>query len=182
MPQTKLILTGAPRVGKTTLLRRLVDTHPWGAGGIVVHEVTDHEGKRTGFELHQVWKEPFGPLRTVASTVLALAGHPWPLQYGRYGVNPEALDLAVTALDAAMHQGALVVIDEIGPLQLRSDQFRDAVLRCADSQAGLVATLCQSEDPFVAALRSRPGLRVVEVTRANREHLASGLRGWLATP
>lgn len=177
----KLILTGAPRVGKTTLLRRLVDSHPWGAGGILVHELTEPSGQRNGFELHQVWKEPFGALRTVSSAVLALTGHRWPLQYGRYGVNPEALTLAVTALDAAMHQGALVVIDEIGPLQLLSDQFRDAVLRCADSPVSLVATLCQSEDPFVAGLRNRPGLRLVEVTRANRQYLATGLTGWLAT-
>lgn len=157
-----------------------MNSHPGEAGGVVVHETTDPSGKRTGFDLHMVWKEPFGELRTIDSTVLALASHPWPLQYGRYGVNPEALTLTVTALDAAMHQGALVVIDEIGPLQLLSDRFRDAVLRCADSQARLVATLCQSADPFLAALRNRPGLRVVEVTRANRQHLANGLTDWLA--
>lgn len=175
----KLILTGAPRTGKSTLLRRLVDSHPWGAGGIIATELPDSDGSRAGFALQVVWKEPHGSLRIIDQAVLALADHPWPLQYGRYGVNPEALALAVRALDSAMHEGGLVVIDEIGPLQLLSLEFRDAVLRCAESPAGLAATLCQSQDPFVTALRSRPGLRVVEVTRANRRHLLDGLKTWL---
>jgi len=99
---------------------------------------------------------------------------------GRYVLRPEALTLAVQALDAAMHEGCLVIIDEIGPFQLTSPAFRDAVLRCLDGPCDLLATVAQSQDPFVELLKARPGVRVMEVTWQNRAHLADGLQGWIS--
>jgi nucleoside-triphosphatase len=178
----KLVLTGAPRTGKSTLLRRLAEAFPGNAGGFVVTELRSPAGRRCGFALHVVWRTPDTRLTTVQQVVLAHEEWPSPLHVGRYGVNPEALAVAVRALDSAMHEGALVLIDEIGPLQLLSEAFHDAVLRCLDSRCPMVATLGQATHPFVHQLRSRPGVRVLEVSRQNRDALARGLATWLAAP
>lgn len=181
----KLLLTGAPRCGKSTLVRRLVERFPGNAGGMMAAELLGPEGRRCGFELQVVWRSAGGELRVVDRAVLAEAApdemaEPLPgARVGRYFVRPEALSLAVRALDGAMHEGGLVVIDEIGPLQLASPAFRDAVLRCLDGPGDLLATVAQSQDAFVELLKARPGVRVVEVTRQNRQHLAEGLETWI---
>jgi len=175
----KLLLAGAPRSGKSTLVRRLVDAFPGNAGGMMVSELTGADRRRCGFELQVVWRGYGGALRVAERTTLAQDGLPSGLRVGRYGVNPEALALAVRALDAAMHEGGLVIIDEIGPLQLVSPAFADAVLRCLDGPCHQLGTLAQAQDPFVEQIRARPGVRVLEVTRQNRQHLAEGLQGWV---
>lgn len=175
----KLLLAGAPRSGKSTLIRRLVDCFPGNAGGIMVTELLGPDRRRCGFEVQIVWRSAGGTLQIVERAVLALEGPGPGLKAGRYCVSPEALALTVKAIDAAMHEGGLVIIDEIGPLQLVSAEFQDAVLRCLDGPGHLLATLAQSQDPFLEKLRTRPGLRVVEVTRHNRQHLAEGLQAWL---
>ncbi|HYG58002.1 MAG TPA: nucleoside-triphosphatase, partial [Symbiobacteriaceae bacterium] len=173
-PTMKLILTGAPRAGKTTLLKSLVNAYPGAAGGIISVALPN----RGGFELQVVWKPPWGPLQVADRAVLARAAEHTPR---RYGIDPEALSLAVRALDGAMHEDSLVIIDEIGPLQMASPEFQDAVLRCFDGPGSLIATLGQWQDPLVDGLRTRPGVRVVEVTAANRQHLAEALPKWLST-
>jgi nucleoside-triphosphatase len=196
----KLLLTGAPRSGKSTLVRRLVDRFPGNAGGMMVAELLGPEGRRCGFEVQVVWRSAGGGLRVVDRAVLAeavleapaaqAAGRDRPVgspeadpaaqaRTGRYALRPEALALAIQALDAAMHEGGLVIIDEVGPLQLTSPAFRDAVLRCLDGPGDLLATVAQSQDPFVALLKARPGVRVLEVTRQNRADLAEGLQAWV---
>ncbi len=175
----KVLLTGAPRSGKSTLVRRLVGRYPGAAGGFLTAEVLRDDGRRCGLELLAIWRAPGQPLTVVERAQLAGVSDPSPVRVGRYGVSPAAVDLAVRALDAAMHEGALVVIDEIGPMQSRFEPFRDAVRRCLDSRNPMVATLAQGGDPFLDEVRSRPGARVVEVTRANRCYLPAGLLTWL---
>jgi nucleoside-triphosphatase len=176
----KLLLTGAPRCGKSTLVRRLVEAYPGIAGGVIGAELTGEDRRRCGFELQIVWKAPGAGLAVVERTVLARAEASGDCQIGRYGVSTGALETAVRALDGAMHEGGLVIVDEIGPLLLVSTAFQDAVLRCLDGPGDLLATLSQSQDPFLERLRARPGVRMVEVTRANRQHLADSLRPWIS--
>jgi nucleoside-triphosphatase len=176
----KLLLTGAPRSGKSTLVRRLVEAYPGIAGGIIGVELVGPDRRRCGFELQTVWKAPDAGFAVVERTVLARAEAPGDWQVGRYGVRAGALAMAVRALDGAMHEGGLVIIDEIGPLLLVSPAFQDAVLRCLDGPGHLLATLSQSQDPFLEGLRARPGVRSVEVNRANRQHLAESLRTWVS--
>ncbi|MDF2626685.1 MAG: hypothetical protein K0R39_516 [Symbiobacteriaceae bacterium] len=179
----KLLLTGAPRSGKSTLVRRLLEGFAGNAGGMMATELLGSDGRRCGFEVQVVWRPAGGALQVMERAVLAEAaadGAAAGPRVGRYILRPEALTLAVKALDAAMHEGGLVIIDEIGSLQLASPAFRDAVMRCLDGPCDLLATVAQTQDPFVGAMKGRPGVRVVEVTRQNREHLAAGLRAWVS--
>ncbi|MFZ5824760.1 MAG: nucleoside-triphosphatase [Bacillota bacterium] len=174
----KLLLTGAPRSGKSSLIRKLAESSA-GAAGILTVERKGPEGRRVGFDLQAVLCRPGRPLQVLEQAPLARLALLSPLRVGRYGVEPAALDLAVQALDGAMHEGALVVIDEIGPIQICSPAFREAVDRCLDSRCSLLGALSTQEDPYLAAIRKRPGVRVLEVTRQNRAHLAEGLSAWL---
>lgn len=174
----KLLLTGAPRSGKSSLIRKLAEGSQ-GAAGILTVERQGPDRRRIGFDVQAVFCRPGRPLQVLEQAPLARLARPSALKVGRYGVEPAALDLAVRALDGAMHEGALVLIDEIGPLQICSPAFREAVDRCLDSRCSLLGSLSNQEDPYLAAIRSRPGVRVLEVTPHNRVHLAEGLTTWL---
>lgn len=175
----KVLLSGQPRVGKSKLVRRLAEEYPGNAGGVLAAEILGDNGRRCGFELHAVWSGPGVPLTVVERAVLARDDRWSPLRVGRYYVDAGAVEIAVRALDAAMHEGGLVLIDEIGPLQIAVPAFRDAVLRCLDSRGQLLGTIARAEDPFLEAVRHRPGVRLLDVTRQNSHHLADGLRNWL---
>lgn len=175
----KLLLTGAPRSGKSTLVRRLVEAFPGNAGGMMVAEVLGPDRRRRGFELQVIWRSAGGGLQVMERKLLAHEDLQGELRVGRYGICREAMALAVKALDAAMHEGGLVVADEIGPLQLVDPAFQDAVLRCLDGPCDLLGTVAQSQEPFLEAVKARPGVRVMEVTRQNRQHLAAALPLWI---
>lgn len=174
----KLLLTGAPRSGKSSLIRKLAEASP-GAAGIITVERRGPNQKRVGFDLQAVWCRPGRPLQVVEQAPLARVGYLSAIKVGRYGIDPAALELAVRALDSAMHEEVLVLIDEIGPLQICSPAFREAVDRAFDSRCALLGALSSQEDPYLAALRQRPGVRLLEVTPHNRVHLAEGLLPWL---
>lgn len=175
----KVLLTGPLRAGKSRVLRQLAQSYPGNCGGVLVGEIRDRARKRSGFELQVVWSGPGRPLQVLDRAVLARL-EPWsPIRVDRYWINPAALSLGVQALDAAMHEGGLVLVDEIGPLQIISEPFRDAVRRCLDGPVRLVGSISQAPDPFLEEVRNRPGVRLLEVTRHNSRHLAEGLSRWL---
>ncbi|MDQ7030090.1 MAG: nucleoside-triphosphatase [Ardenticatenia bacterium] len=95
---------------------------------------------------------------------------------GRYGVDLRALDtLAVRAVHQAVDARTLVVIDEIGPMELLSPAFRRAVIRAVEEGEGMVATVAQRPHPFVQTLQARPGVELVVLSPENREGLVEAL-------
>lgn len=175
----KVLLTGPPRSGKSRLLRQLAERYPGNAGGYLVQEILDSDRRRAGFELLVVWSGPGSGLRTVSRSVLARL-EPWtPHRVGRYWLEEATVMRAVQALDAAMHEGGLVLVDEIGPLQIGVPAFRDALSRCFDQAGPLLGSISTVADPFLDSLRARPGLRLLEVNRQNSRHIAEGIHRWL---
>lgn len=102
---------------------------------------------------------------------LAHVDLPGPPRVGQYGVDLEPLErLAIPALQPA--PGTLVVIDELGKMELASRAFRDAVEELFASPADVVATVHLSRHPLTDALKARPDVERLQVTAANRDDLA----------
>jgi nucleoside-triphosphatase len=68
-----------------------------------------------------------------------------------------------------------VVIDEIGPMEIRSPIFREVVSEALDSEVLVLATIFARPLPFTESIKSRPDVRLIEVHPENREHLVSEL-------
>ena len=95
---------------------------------------------------------------------------------GRYGLDLDALDgLGVGAVQAALRAGWLVVIDEIGPMEIASASFREAVQAALQHHAGLLGAIVQRGIPFTDAVKRRAGVKLIEVTGANRDLLPGRL-------
>ena len=167
-----LLLTGRPGVGKTTALRSVVAQLGAKAGGFYTGEIRE-AGRRTGFQLVTL----DGPAGILAGLNISS-----PYRVGRYGVHLSNLEeLGVEALWQAIQnpEVMVVVIDEIGKMELFSTAFRQAVLAGLDSPKAVIGTITLARSPWVDALKARPDVTLLEVTAANRSACPELILAWL---
>ncbi len=162
----KVLLTGRPGCGKTTLIKRVVSNLARRAGGFYTEEI--REGRtRAGFKIVTLDGE---------EAVFAHVDLKTPEHVGKYGLDLSALErIGVGAVHQALQARRLVVIDEIGPMEIRSLIFRDAVNEALDSKVPLLATIFARPLPFTEAIKSRPDVTLIEVRPDKRERLVSEL-------
>jgi nucleoside-triphosphatase len=165
----RLLIEARPGAGKTTAIGRLAERLD-APGGFLTREMRS-KGRRIGFEI-----ETFGGERGV----LAHVDLPGPPRVGRYGVDLEEFErLALPSLDSP---AGVVLIDELGKMELASERFRDAVLALFDGDVPIVATVHTFRHPFTDALKARPEVSLVKLTRANRDGLPHELWNLLHAP
>ena len=170
----KILVEGRPGAGKTTVAVRLADLlaeRGVELGGFVTHEMRER-GRRVGFAV-----ETMGGKRATLAHVSLLG----PPRVGRYGVDVDAFErLALPTLEKAPPRG-VVVVDEIGKMELASHGFREALVRLLDGPAGVVATIHVFGDPFTDAIKRRRDVERLPLTRATRAELPAQLADKLTT-
>ena len=165
------LLTGRPGVGKTTCVRRVLELVGRPAGGFLTEEL--REGTtRVGFVL-----------RTLDGhrAMLAHVARRGPPRVGKYGVDVDTLDrIGVPAIRTAVAAGHVVVIDEIGKMELASAAFRAAVDEALRSPATVLGTILAASHPWADRLKRDPAVTLVDVTLATRDALPRELAERLA--
>jgi nucleoside-triphosphatase len=76
----------------------------------------------------------------------------------------------------------VVVIDEIGKMELFSEAFRGAVLAALGSGKRVLGTIMLAPHPWADNVKRRPEVEVVALTRANRDEVVEGVAEWLSSP
>ena len=165
-----ILLTGKPGCGKTTLIRRLLENVPGDVGGFYTQEIREG-GRRKGFEIITLDGE---------RGILAHVDIQSSQRLGKYRLDLHALErLAVPAIREAAAQGALVVIDEIGPMEIRSKEFRQAVVQTIQRGAKVLGTIVQRSMPFTDEIKRMPGVQVIKITLANRQEMQTSIQTML---
>jgi nucleoside-triphosphatase len=165
------ILTGAPGVGKTTVLTKTVDAlkaKGVSVGGMITREVRE-DNVRVGFEIVDLTSGKRGWLAQVD-------GQSGP-QVGKYQVNLNDLDkIGVAAITQALEKCSAVAIDEIGPMELFSPKFKQVVTQVLESKK-LVLTVVhgKAKDPLVTQVKRRVDAEIFNVTFSNRKILPEKL-------
>jgi nucleoside-triphosphatase len=164
---SRILLEGRPGAGKTTAIARLAEILR--AEGVLVTGILTHELRegpaRVGFALETLDGRR-GMLAHVGVRGAAL-------RVGRYGVVLDDLErLAIPALRAPAD---VVVVDELGRMELASAAFRDAVSELFERPVAVVATVHAKRDPFTDALKRRPSIDILRLTPSNRADLPAAL-------
>ncbi|MFI9310674.1 nucleoside-triphosphatase [Streptomyces triculaminicus] len=170
----RILIEGRPGVGKTTAIRALADRlSDRTVAGFTTREMREG-GTRVGFALDTL---------DGRHGVLAHVDFPGPPRVGRYGVDLGVMeDLALPTLRAVSSQrdtgglpAPVVLIDELGHMELACPGFQDTVRSLFETPVDLVATVHVHRDPFTDALKERGDVEVLHLSPANRDALPSEL-------
>ena len=158
-----ILLTGRPRVGKTTFIKDVVRRLPGQAGGFYTEEMRER-GRRQGFKIVTLDGQ---------EGVLADVGIKSRMRVSKYGVKLADLEgIGVAAIREAIAQKDYVIIDEIGKMELFSTAFKDAVWEAIHSDKPVLGTITLSSHPWADRVKALPQVTIIEVTCANRDRIA----------
>ena len=167
MPKRILLLTGNPGVGKTTVLTKTADAlkaQGYTVGGMISREIREG-GTRVGFEILDLNSGRRGWLAHVSQK----SGP----QVGKYRVNIEDLSsVGAEAIFAAVENCDVIAIDEVGPMELFSEKFKEAARKALESCKPVVAVVhWKAQDKLIVEARNREDAELITVTSENREKL-----------
>ena len=164
------LLTGRPGTGKTTIIRQAIAESRVRAGGFYTEEIRNGGG-RQGFRITTLDGK-----QAILAHVDITSRH----RVGKYGVDIDNLDkVGVAALHQAIKESGLIVIDEIGKMELFSPHFRETVLQAVNSGRKVLGTIMLSLHPFADEIKRHPAVKTVEVSSANRSQVLKEVTRWL---
>jgi nucleoside-triphosphatase len=164
------LLTGRPGTGKTSLIKEAIAAVKGRAGGFYTEEMRSG-GVRQGFRLVTLDGQ---------TAILAHINFKSPYRVSRYGVDIESLErVGVSALEQAAEESDLVVVDEIGKMELFSPRFREAVQSVINSGKKVLGTIMLQPNPDADAIKRQPQVNLITVTRANQAQVLKELQDWL---
>ena len=159
----RLLLTGNPGIGKTTLIRAILEQLEEVRCAGFYTEEKRHGGQRIGFKIVTLDGRE-GTLASIGREEPTVA---------RYSIHVEEFEkLALPQLDPETTPADLYVIDEIGKMELLSQKFRNKVIDLLARPSNLLATIAKKGKGFIEQLKGRNDIELIEVTRENRDHLA----------
>ncbi len=162
-----VLLEGPEGIGKTTLVKQVLGQAGLNAAGYYTREAKE------------------GPFRSSLELVLLANGterlvpladtkpRPGWTKAGKRYVNLEGLEqVVVPALRHALQSTrvGLLVLDEVGPAECLSEQFRRQVVDCLTSNKSVLATMSLGgrDDEFLLSLESRSDVTVLPISYDNR--------------
>ena len=155
-----LFLTGRKGVGKSTLLRTLLEGKR--LGGFFTHRVTGVFDRPSIHLLRAAEDKQPSP-----GNLVCFCGER----------RPERFDLLGVAALADTADCDIIVMDELGPSEAAAQGFQAAVLAALDGDTPVYGVLQQADSEFLRRVAAHPRVRVVTVTEENRDALRRQLRG-----
>lgn len=154
-----ILITGNPGVGKTTLIKGLIGKLGISAGGFYTSEIRDENGKRWGFKIISLdGKEE------ILASVEIISRH----RVSKYGVDPEAVDrIGVKAICDAITSKDLIIIDEIGRMEMTSKTFREVITEALNSKKLVLGTIAMKEKNISKKITERQDSKIIKLTRNN---------------
>ncbi len=165
------LITGSPGSGKTTVIEKVIsnlEKRDFVTGGIFCPEIRE-SGTRKGFEIVNI--------KSGESKILAHVNRSKGPRVGKYRVVVENVDsMTESAIGRAVDEFDLVAVDEIAPMEVKSQKFRRQVGRALDSEKPFLGAIHKrSSSGFIGEVKERNDVQLFEVKKDNREKLPEEL-------
>jgi len=160
-----ILLTGKPGVGKSTLIKKVIDSYKDPMLWVMTHELLTEKGNRVGFQANN----SKGQIETVShKTNIQSAA-----VIGQNAVDLNAVDrMFGRILNEAISFNGLTIVDEIGPIQLLSSKFAEALSDAFShsGQVNLISTI-HYNDERLEEFRISKDAWLFKVDETNRDVL-----------
>lgn len=164
VPKRNLLITGCPGVGKTTLMKKLLEAlrylHPVGFYTAEIRE----EGMRKGFELIDL---------DGRSGTLSHINIKSRYRVGRYKVDVRSFEDFLDGIPFFDPLSAVIMMDEIGKMECLSDKFERILKEILNSEKWLIATVALKGGGLIAEVKHRKDVKLFEMTQNKRDVLFS---------
>lgn len=141
----KILITGPPGCGKTTLIKEIYNRlKPLNPAGFFTEEIRE-KGNRKGFRI-----KTFDGKEGILAHINIKSNY----KVSKYGVDVEGFEKILKGIDFFSHDHKLVIIDEIGKMECFSGYFRDIVLKLFDSNKTVIATIAIKGNKFIEQIKS----------------------------
>lgn len=160
------LLAGHPGVGKTTIIKKLIEKLKLPAGGFYTEEIRE-DNMRMGFAIV-----------TLSGSKGVLAHRNFKSRYkvGGYGVGIYTLNrIGVKEIQMCLVEKKVIVIDEIGKMELLSPQFQEVVWKALESDNPVLGTITLARHPFAEKVKARDDVKIYEVTKENQDEVLKTL-------
>lgn len=164
LSKPNILITGQPGIGKTTLIRRVVeqltDRQP---AGFYTTEIRE-KGRRVGFELVDL---------DGRRSILAHINLRSKYRVGRYCVDVDAFEVFLEHLSIWDREPDIIVIDEIGKMECLSPKFNRLLNEYLDVPVPVLATIALKGSGMIQKVKKRNDIHLIHIHPDNRDTLVS---------
>lgn len=163
---SKILITGSPRSGKSTLISKLIDyfsKRKFTIYGFLTPEVREH-GNRIGFDIIDIYSGKKSQLARVGKVNTKF-------KLGKYKIFIDKFDKFLEkTLTLEKKQGDLIVIDEIGKMELFSEKFQKFIKMIFSTDTSIIATIgLNLKHPLKNYLLTIPSVLLLKLNRQNSQ-------------
>ncbi len=134
----KILITGPPRCGKSTLISKLIEYYTvkknYTIYGFLTPEVKK-SGNRIGFDIQDIFTNERRKFARIGNYNASQ-------KLGKYGLCLEGLEEIISNFETIpLHEIDLFIVDEIGKMELFSKKFQDFISNIFASNLSIIATI-----------------------------------------
>ncbi|MEM3397681.1 MAG: NTPase [Nitrososphaerota archaeon] len=165
------VLTGPPGCGKTTAIlkiKNILESSNVKVDGMYTEEIRV-SGRRVGFKVTRI--------ATGESEVMAHVDFTTSYRVGKYFVDLEILEnVGVAGILNGLNFAEVVIVDEVGPMELYSSKFINAVKKILSHSIPAILTVhYRASHPIVNEVKKTVGSNLITLNEANRDRIPNDI-------
>jgi len=179
-----IFITGLPKVGKTTLIKKLIYEFPEKIIGFFTEEILDNTNQRIGFKIETTEKGSsiFAVKHNAKNIISDYSNHKIE-HYKKYDIFIDVLEnIGVKFIEDRLEnkdKKYCIVIDEIGAMECLSEKFCSIVIKIINSQIPFIATVRYKSHPFTDDIKKIRNSKIFILERKNFDFVFKEVKKWV---